>query len=62
MMMMLMIYIWPWRPGFNPKSPYQELKIMIDAALVDTQHNKVRIKGKGKQCRDWSNAIPYTSV
>ena len=44
------------RPGFNPGS-YQRLKkwyLML--------HCKVRIKGKRVQCREWSSALPSTSV
>ena len=42
---------------------YQKLKNMeLDAALLSTQHNKVRIKGKVEQSREWSSALPYTSL
>ena len=41
-----------------PKTP----KMMLDAALLSTQHYKVRIKGKVEQYRERSSAIPYTSV
>ena len=37
-------------------------KMVLDAALVNTQHYKVRIKGKVEQSREWSSALPYTSV
>ena len=37
-------------------------KMVLDAALLNTQHNKIRIKGKVKQSREWSSALPYTSV
>ena len=33
-----------------------------DAALLNTQHYKVRIQGKLEQSREWSSALPYTSV
>ena len=37
-------------PGFNPRSSHiKDLKMVLDAALLNTQHYKVRIKGK------WSN-------
>ena len=40
---------------------YQRLKKMVlDAALLNTQHYKVRIKGKAEQSREWSSALPYT--
>ena len=42
---------------------YQRLKKMVlDAALLNTQHYKVKIKGKMEQSREWSSALPYTSV
>ena len=42
---------------------YQRLKKMIlDAALLNTQYYKVRIKGKVEQSREKSSALPYTSV
>ena len=37
-------------------------KMVLDAALLDTQHYKVRIKGKVEQSREWSSALPYTLV
>ena len=37
-------------------------KMVLDAALLNTQHYKVRIKGKVEQSRDRSCALPYTSV
>ena len=37
-------------------------KIVFDAALLNTQHYKVKIKGKVEQSRERSNALPYTSV
>ena len=33
-----------------------------DAALLNTQHYKVRIKGKVEQSRKWGSTLPYTSV
>ena len=42
---------------------YQILKKMVlDAALLNTQHYKVRIKGKVEQSREWSSALTDTSV
>ena len=41
-----------------PKTP----KMVLDAALLNTQHYKVRIKGKVEQSREWSSALPNTSV
>ena len=37
-------------------------KMVLDAALLSTQHYKVRIKGKGEQSREWSSTLPYTSM
>ena len=37
-------------------------KMLLDAALLNTQHYKARIKGKGERPREWSSALPYTSV
>ena len=37
-------------------------KMVLDAALLNTQHYKVCIKGNMEQSRDRSCAIPYTSV
>ena len=34
-------------------------KIVLDAALLNTQHYKVRIKGKVEQSREWSSTFPY---
>ena len=38
------------------------LKMVLDATLLNTQHYKVRIKGKVEQYRERSNALPYTSM
>ena len=37
-------------------------KMVLDAALLNTQHYKVRIKGKVEQSRDMSCALLYTLV
>ena len=37
-------------------------KMVLDAALLNSQHYKVRIKVKVEQSREWSSAFPYTSV
>ena len=37
-------------------------KMVHDAVLLNTQHYKVRIKGKVEQSREKSSALPYTSV
>ena len=37
-------------------------KMVLDAALLNTQHYKVGIKGKVEQSKKWSHALSYTSV
>ena len=37
-------------------------KMILDATLLNIQHYKVRIKSKMEQSREWSSALPYTSV
>ena len=34
----------------------------LDAALLSTQHYKVRLKGKVEKSREWMSALSYTSV
>ena len=41
-----------------PKTP----KMVLVATLLNTQHYKVRIKGKVEKSREWSSALPYTSL
>ena len=41
-----------------PKTP----KMALDASLLNTQHYKVRIRGKVGQSWERSSALPYTSV
>ena len=36
--------------------------MVIDAALLSTEHYKVRIKDKVKQSREWSSTLSYTSM
>ena len=37
-------------------------KMVLDAALLNTQHYKARIKGKVEQSMKRNSALPYTSV
>ena len=37
-------------------------KMLLDTTLLNTQHYKVRIKGKVEQSRERSSTLPYTSV
>ena len=34
--------------------------MVLDAALLNTQDYKVRIKGKVEQSREWGSTLPYT--
>ena len=36
--------------------------MVLDAALLNTQHYKEMIKAKVEQSREWSSTLPYTSV
>ena len=42
--------------------PKTQKKMVLDAALPNTQHYKVRLNGKAEQSREWSSALPYISV
>ena len=35
-------------------------KMVFDASLLNTQHDKVRIKGKVEQSKERSDTLPYT--
>ena len=37
-------------------------KMVLNAALLNTQHYKVMIKGKVQQSREKSSSFPYASV
>ena len=37
-------------------------KMVLDIALLNTQHYKVEIKGKAEQSSEWSSALPDTAV
>ena len=50
-------------PGSIPRRVKPKTKKMVvDAALFNTKHYKVKIKGKAKQSREWSSTLPYNSV
>ena len=53
-------------PGDRDSIPGRDLaktqKIVLDAALLNTQYYKVRIKGKVEQSGECSSTLPYTSV
>ena len=44
--------------GVIPKT----LKMVLDASWLNTQHYKVRIKGKVEKSWERSSALPYTLV
>ena len=48
--------------GSIPNRVIKIQKIVLDAALPNTQHYKIRIKGKVEQSREKSSTHPYTSV
>ena len=37
-------------------------KVVLDTSLLNSQHYKVRFKGKVEQSREWSSLLSYTSV
>ena len=53
-------------PGDEGSNPGQVIlktqKMVLDAALLNTQHYKVRIKDKMEQSQEWCRAHPYNSV
>ena len=58
--------VFPNGPGDRGSIPGRIIpksqKMVLDAALLNTQHYKVLIKGKVDQPRERSSAIPYPSV
>ena len=38
------------------------LKMELDTTLLNTQHYKVRFKGKVEQSREWSSASPVVAI
>ena len=52
------VRLWSVRSGFNPRSSHtKDSKIVLDVALLNIQHYKVRIKDKVEQSREWSSAF-----
>ena len=51
-------------PGDRGPIPGQVIpktqKMVLDTALLNTQHYQVRIKGKVEKSREWSSTLPYT--
>ena len=62
----LMSRVFDSGPGDRGSIPGQVIpktqKMVLDAALLCTQHYKVKIKGKVEQSWEWNSALPYTSV
>ena len=58
------VHQWPGRPELNSRSSHTKdsKKLVLCAALLNTQHYKVWIKGKVEQSREKNSAVPYTSV
>ena len=61
------IFIYIYVDG-DPKAPFsgriipKTQKMVLDSTQLNTQHYKVRIKGKVEQSREWSRAFHYTSI
>ena len=62
----LMCIVFANGPGDRDLTPGRIIpktqQMVLGAALLNTQHYKVRIKGKVEQSIEWSSALPYTSV
>ena len=59
----LVFAIGPWDLGSIPGRVIPKTqKMVLDTTLLDTQHYKVRIKGKVEQLRERSSAFPFTLV
>ena len=62
----LMIRVFTNGPGDRGSNPDQVIpktqKMVLEAALLNTQHYKVRIKGKMEQSKEWSSTLPYISM
>ena len=53
----------PWDWGSIPAQVIPKTKKMVlDSALFNTQHYKLRIKSKVEQSKEWISALPYLSV
>ncbi len=61
-----MVRVFANGPGELGSIPSQVIlkieKMVLDATLLNTQHYKVRIKGKVEQSRERSSALPYALV
>ena len=61
-----MVRVFAYKPGDLGSIPDRVIakiqKMVLDATLLNTQHYKVRIKGKVEQSREKSSALLYTLV
>ena len=52
-----------WEAWVQSRSSHtKDFKMVLDTTLLNTQHYKVRFKGKVEQSWEWSSALPYTLV
>ena len=62
----MMVRVFASGPGDQPSITGRVIlktqKMVLDASLLNTQHYKVRIKGKVEQSREKSSALPYNLV
>ena len=62
----LAVRVFANRPGDLGSIPGRVIpktqKMVLDASLLNTQHYKVRIKGKVEQSRERRSVLSYTSV
>ena len=62
----IMVRVFVNAPGdlglISGRSHTKNLKMVLDASLLNTQHFKVRIEGKVEQSMERSSALPYTSA
>ena len=47
-------------PGDQGRVILKTEKMVLYTTLLNTHHNKVWLKGKVKQYREWSSALSYT--
>ena len=62
----IMVRVFAYGPGGLGSIPGRVIpktfKMVLDASLLNTQHYKVRIKGKLEKSWERSSTLPYTSV
>ena len=62
----LAVRVFAIRPGDLGSFPGRVIpktqKMVLDTSLLNTQHYKVRIKGKVEQSRERNSALPYALV